>query len=201
MRSYSHIEAYLDKLRKDVYAQPADELHSIWAMESILEFMRHAKDVHSVIDLGCGEAFCQQYFENYGCDYVGVCVGDDYKAALGDGKNVIEEDFSFLPFESKSYDMLYSRHSLEHSPAPLLTLMEWHRVSKKYVALVLPSAEHWGYGGRNHYYVLNREQWVNLFNVAGFNVVYESTKRYHMAVEAEKPDVEIELWFLLEKSK
>ncbi|PJB50010.1 MAG: hypothetical protein CO103_03565 [Chloroflexi bacterium CG_4_9_14_3_um_filter_45_9] len=199
MKDYSKIDKYLNKLIVDVYPQPQDEKHTLWAAESILEFMRLAKDVHSVIDLGCGEAFCQPYFTNYGCEYVGVCIGDDYKVALQAGKNVLEEDFSFLPFEDESYDLLYSRHSLEHSPVPLLTLMEWHRVSKKYVALVLPSPEHWGYVGLNHYCVLNKEQWRNLFDVAGFNVVYESSKCYHMAVEPEKPDVEIEFWFLLEK--
>lgn len=201
MRDYKHIDAYLDALQQDVYPQPEDDLHTIWAAESILEFTKRTKDIFSVLDVGCGEAFCQTHFENYGCEYVGVCVGEDYQNARRKGRNVLDCDFTFLPFLDDSYDMVYGRHSLEHSPMPLLTLMEWRRVTRRYVALVLPSPEHWGYGGRNHYFVLNGDQWRNLFGVAGLDVVYEHSKRYHMADDANKPDVEIEYWFLLEKKK
>lgn len=197
IRNYEKINGYLDELARSIYPQPQDEKHTLWATESILEFMRHARDARSVIDLGCGEGFLQPHFENYGCEYVGICIGEDYGVALRNGRNVLEEDFSFLPFENDSYDLLYSRHSLEHSPMPLLTLMEWHRVSKKYLAVVVPSIEFVGYKSQNHYYVLNQEQWKNLFDVAGFDIVYENNKRY----KDEKSDVEIEHWFLLEKRK
>jgi ubiquinone/menaquinone biosynthesis C-methylase UbiE len=201
VRNFGNVNKYLDVLAKDVYPQPADEKHTLWAIESILEFVRNSKDVGSVIDLGCGEAFCQQPFENYGIEYTGVCLGEDYEVAMKNGKNVLSCDFSFLPFEDQSYDMLYSRHSLEHSPMPLLTLMEWYRVSRKYVALVLPSPQHWGYKGKNHYFVLNKEQWENLFDVAGFYISYQNDKRYKMSPTEGDSDVEIEYWFLLEKRK
>lgn len=197
MRDYSRVNAYLNELIKSVYPQPQDPKHTLWATESILEFMGRTDDVRSVIDLGCGEGFCQTYFNNYGCEYVGVCIGEDYKVALQAGRNVIEGDFSFLPFEDDSYDMLYSRHSLEHSPMPLLTLMEWHRITKRYLAIVVPAIEFVGYKSQNHYYVLNQEQWKNLFDIAGFDVIYENNKRY----KDEKSDVEIEHWFLLEARK
>ena len=100
--------------------------------------------------------------------------------------------------EDESYDPLYSRHSLEHSPMPLLTLMEWHRITKKYLAVAVPSIEFVGYTGRNHYYILNQEQWKNLFNVAGFDVIFEKNKRYR---DEKSPDTEVEYWFLLEARK
>jgi len=200
-RNYSNIDKYLQKLIKDIYPQPPDENHTIWAAESILEFTRNSTNVQSVLDLGCGQAFCQGFFTNYGLDYVGICLGEDYEIALKNGKNVMNCDFTFLPFENETYDMLYARHSLEHSPMPLLTLTEWYRVSKKYVALVLPCPDYWGRKGRNHYFVLDSEQWENLFDVAGFDVVYQKTKIYRMGVEKDARDEEIEYWFLLEKRK
>jgi len=198
MKDFSRIDGYLDKLIQDVYPQPQDEKHILWAAQSILEFMGRTSGVYSVLDLGCGEAFCQPYFENYGCEYVGICIGEDYRVALEAGKNVLDGDFSFLPFEDESYDLLYSRHSLEHSPMPLLTLMEWHRITKKYLAVAVPSIEFVGYTGRNHYYILNQEQWKNLFNVAGFDVIFEKNKRYR---DEKSPDTEVEYWFLLEARK
>jgi hypothetical protein len=199
MRDYSYINGYIEKLHSDIYPQPADAGHTEWATESIAAFMKIANPIKNVLDLGCGEAFCQEVFEGYGIEYVGVCLGKDFEVCEASGKNVLREDFSFLPFTAGSYDLLYSRHSLEHSPMPLLTLMEWHRVSKRYVALVLPSPVHWKYGGKNHYFVLNLEQWKILFDVAGFGVVYEYSKRYKMSPNKEDPDVEIEYWCLLEK--
>lgn len=197
MRDYSRIDEYLNKLAKDIYPQPQDPKHTLWALLSIFEFMLKAKDVHSVIDLGCGEGFCEKFFKLYGVEYVGVCLGKDYEIATENSRNVIECDFSFLPFTDNNYDFLYSRHSLEHSPLPLLTLMEWRRVTRKYVAIVVPSVEFTGYGEKNHYYVLYPEQWKVLFIAAGFSIIYEKIERYQ---DGNSPDTEIEYWFLLEKN-
>ena len=197
MRDYARIDKYLDKLGLEIYPQPQDEGHSALAAESINKFMELAKDVTSVLDLGCGEGFCQDYFVNM--KYNGVCLHDDYATAKSLGRSVISADFSFLPFSDQSYDFLYSRHSLEHSPIPLLTLMEWNRVTRKYLAIVVPAPEYWGFSGRNHYFVLNRRQWKNLFNVSGFSVIYEDVKLKKMFVEDDAKESSVEYWFLLEK--
>ena len=41
---------------------------------------------------------------------------------------------------------------------PLLTLMEWHRVAKKYLMLILPNPDYYTYLGRNHYSVMDKQQ-------------------------------------------
>lgn len=199
MRDYAKIDGYLDKLVEDIYPQPQDPGHTAWAAESIQAFMRESSGVNSVLDVGCGEAFCQDFFDVYGVNYVGICLGDDYKVALQKGRTVEEYDFSFLPYGDNSFDMLYARHSLEHSPMPLLTLMEWRRVTNNYVALVLPAPEHWRYVGKNHYFVLLQEQWGNLFDVAGFNIIDTHVKKERMSLDETDPEVEIEFWYLLKK--
>ena len=197
MRDYTNIDKYLDRLERDIYPQPSDPAHARWADESIRKFYDHIKGVQSVLDLGCGDAFCQSIFEELGISYTGVCLQRDFFSARESGKNVFPHDFSFLPYEDSSYDMLFSRHSLEHSPIPLLTIMEWHRVCKKYLAVVLPAPEYWGNTGRNHYFVLDSNQWVELFKLVGFDVVLDTTKS---AVMNPKVGEEIiEYWFLLEK--
>lgn len=199
MRNYKHIDQYLDKLIEQIYPQPQDPGHTAWATESIQAFMSNVQDVKTVVDMGCGEAFCEDIFLPYGVDYEGVCLGKDFEVAIVNGRNVYEYDFSFWPYRDEVYDLVYSRHSLEHSPMPLLTLMEWHRVSKKYVGIVVPSPEHWKYVGQNHYYVLHDPQWRNLFDVAGFDVTYFNIKRQNMTPDPTNPEVEIEFWYLLEK--
>lgn len=199
-RDYTQIDKYLDKLIEDVYPQPQDPGHTAWAQESIEAFMNQVKgDVKFVLDAGCGEAFCQTIFEKYGMEYDGICLGEDFVSALSADRSVFERDFSFTYYADEAFDFVYSRHSLEHSPMPLLTLMEWHRITEKYVAIVVPSPDHWKYGGRNHYYVLHDPQWRNLFDVAGFDVIYFNIKRQNMTEIPTTPEVEIEYWYLLEK--
>ncbi len=201
MRDYQRIDEYLDRLIKEVYPQPQDDGHTAWANEAVDKFTKFTgvrKDL-SVLDLGCGEAFLQELFEYLGYSYLGVCLGEDYRVARAKGRKVVHEDFSFLSFEDNSFDLLFSRHSLEHSPMPLLTLMDWHRITKRWLALVLPSPVFWEYKGQNHYFVLNDAQWRNLFEKAGFEVTYFHSKTQNMTTNPEATEVEIELWYLLEK--
>lgn len=198
MRDYKNIDAYLDRLINDIYPQPQDKRHTEWAKDAIEYFLYFVgKDISSVLDLGCGEGFCQDLFE--GKEYLGVAWGEDVVKARENGKNVTEADFSFLGGVDGVFDLLFSRHSLEHSPFPLLTLMEWHRVSKRYLAVVLPDPAFWLYVGRNHYYVLNVEQWENLFDVAGWKIITCTKKSAIMSEEENAQPVDIEFWYLLEK--
>lgn len=199
MRNYTLIDKYLDELIQDIYPQPQDAGHTGWAQESINYFSTYITDAHTVLDMGCGEAFCQPMFEEKGYAYLGVCLGEDYQSSLNQGRNVVEEDFTFSSFKDESFDLIYSRHSLEHSPVPLLTLKDWYRISKGYLALVLPSPVFWEYKGQNHYFVLNDKQWENLFDKVGFDVRYAYSKRQNMTTDPDRPEVEIEYWYLLEK--
>lgn len=201
MRDYARIDTYLDKFLGEIYPQPQDDGHTAWAREAVAKFVEQTgiRKGYSVLDLGCGEAFLQELFEYLGYSYAGVCLGEDYRIAKEMGRNVFHEDFTFLSYEDNSFDLLFSRHSLEHSPVPLLTLAEWHRVTKHWLALVLPSPEFWEYKGQNHYFVLNEPQWRNLFEKAGFEVTLFHKKFHHMAPDPSRPEDEIEYWFLLEK--
>lgn len=197
MRDYSRIDKYIDQLHLDVYPQPPDNGHTELAVKAINQFHIWTSGSVSVLDLGCGEGFCQPIFEELGYTWEGVCLQQDYVNAKAAGRNVKEFDFTFLPYKDESFDILFSRHSLEHSPIPLMTLFEWHRIAKKYLALVLPAQEYWGIGGRNHYFVLNRKQWEWMFEVAGFDIKFSGAKyEYLRPLQGYE---EIEYWFLLEK--
>jgi SAM-dependent methyltransferase len=53
-----------------------------------------------------------------------------------------------------------------------LSLMAGWRVSKQWLMLIMPDPKHYGYIGKNHYYVLNRQQIDNLLNVAGWHPIW-----------------------------
>lgn len=199
MRSYFHIDKYLDELQKSVYPQPADDGHTAWAAESINVLIPRTTGVETVLDVGCGEGFCQPLFEGLGIFYCGIALGEDVVNARAKGRSVWEKDFTFTNMGNDVVDLVYSRHSLEHSPFPLLTLMEWKRLTTKYIAIVVPAPEHWTYRGKNHYFVLNSAQWENLFETLDLNVLYKETRREKMGKLDTDPVVDVEFWYLLEK--
>jgi len=172
MRNYIHFEHYLNLLREDIYPTSTDDAHYDWSLDAINWSVGKCDNVHTVLDVGCGNGFSHLMFNKYGIEYTGVTLGkDDLSIAKHSNFNVVEMDMSFLQFDTEKFDIVYSRHSLEHSPFPLLTLMEWHRVSKQYLILVLPSTEYWGIGGRNHYSVFTKDQWYYVFERSGWEVI------------------------------
>jgi SAM-dependent methyltransferase len=174
MRDWSRIDSYLTSLEGDVYPQPTgNDEHPAFAKQVIDSWMSKLTGCNTVLDVGCGEGFCEDFFKEWGAKYEGVCLGDDYLVARERGRNVKKMDFSFLEYEENSFDLVFSRHSLEHSPMPLLTLFEWARVTKQWLGLVLPHPDFYTYKGLNHYAVMEKEQAVWLLDRAGFKVLWD----------------------------
>lgn len=196
MRDYSHIDEYLNELEQDVYPQPQDAGHTALALSSIkwlIESLPTGSSCKTVLDVGAGEGFCQNMFLAAGISYAGISLGQDYEVAKVQGLNVQPYDFNFIPLENAIVDLVYSRHSLEHSFSPLISLLEWRRVSKQYLAIILPAPEHYKPGGRNHPYVLFVEQWLAMFTIAGWAVI---ESRMETGIDGNI----WEYWFLLEKT-
>ena len=201
MRNWNNHEIYLNELTEDIYPQPeAKDLHGALAKKVIDLWMSRLPDCKSVLDLGCGEALCQDLFQKWHASYEGVCLGEDYIVARDKGRNVKPMDFSFLEYPDDSFDLLFSRHSLEHSPMPLLTLMEWNRVSKQWLGLVVPAPEWYGVTGRNHYYVLYQNQWENLLENAGWKVIWRDVDALPIE-EGSSVTRPHEYWLFCEKRK
>lgn len=176
MRDYSHIDKYLDQLAGDLYPQPPDPGHTALAQEVIDLWMSRMSQVKTVLDVGAGQGFCQPMFEKWGVKYSGVALGPDVIPAFNAGYNVKLMDFNFLAYPDKSFDMVFSRHSLEHSPMPILSLMEWSRVSASWLGVVLPAPEHYTFEGLNHYSVMSVPQFLAIVKRANFHPIWVDVK-------------------------
>jgi len=165
IRDYSKFDEHYAELLKDIYEQPNDEGHSRMAEEIISKWMPGLREIKNVLDVGCGTGFCSQYFKNYGVEYLGIAIGKPSIFPL-----IFDLDYNFTDFLDETYDLIFSRHSLEHSPFPLLTLMEWHRIAKKYLMLILPEPESYTYVGKNHYSVMNPRQIKWLLRRSGWEI-------------------------------
>lgn len=186
MRNYKNIDKYISELSIDVYAQPSDEGHLQMATDVFNKWVRDL-GVLNLLDIGCGaDAFLQPLVYSAKILYGGISLGNDVVTAQNFEKRILDMDMSFLTYNDDVFDLVWARHVLEHSPMPLLTLMEWHRVSNHYLCLIMPNPAHFTFVGRNHYSVMDVQQAAWLLRRAGWEIVkYES--------------VEQELRFLCEK--
>lgn len=173
MRDFTNINIYLDELMQDDYGQQPDAGHAGMAEDIINLWVANMTTCHTVLDVGCGAtAFASELFERYGKKYEGIALAKDALQAQKLGKNVKVMDMSFLEYPDNSFDLIFARHVLEHSPMPLLTLMEWHRVASAWVMVILPNPSFYGWVGKQHYSVQHPNQMEALFDRAGWHIVW-----------------------------
>lgn len=201
MRDWKNHDQYLNRLYGEIYPQPEDVGHTELSRKVIDFWMSRMTTCKSVLDVGCGTGFCQPMFEKWGVSYKGVAVGEDVIQAKSLGRNVELMDFSFLDYDDNSVDLIFARHSLEHSPMPLLTLMEWHRVAKNWLGIVLPAPEWYTFRGLNHYSVMVWEQIEHLLDVAGWNILWKQIDQLPRDINYLDDKIPHEYWIMSEKRR
>lgn len=165
-RDFVHLNTHLNRLMDDIYPQPEDSGHTHLAEDVFYKWFKSSLKIKSILDVGCGDtAFMMPMFESINVKYTGVALKTS-------NPKVTNMDFSFLEYEDNSFDCILSRHSLEHSPMPLVSLMEWNRVSRHFLCLILPNPEYYGWTGLNHYSVLHPNQAEFLLKRAGWNIIW-----------------------------
>jgi len=189
-RDFFNLNYYLNILMGDVYAQPEDDGHTEMIREVFRMWISNMTTCHSVLDVGCGAtAVAEPFFKAVGMEYTGISLGDDALTAQELGKNVKVMDMSFLEFGENSFDLIWCRHCLEHSPMPLLTLFEFARVARNWLCVIVPKPSFFGRVGQNHYSVLEADHWLHLMDRAGWRPMWQ----YH--------DHEQEFRFMMEKKR
>jgi SAM-dependent methyltransferase len=180
MNTQLRIKFYYDHILSQVYAEGESPFHRDITQDVVTRFIdplnlpKHAE----ILDLGCGpgyflDAMKQRDFTNV----TGVSLSaDDVDTATKKQHRVIKSDMNFLSNRDESVDMLFCRHSLEHSPFPYITLLEYNRVLRPngylYIEVPAPNGERPHEENRNHYSILGRSMWLNLLKRSGFDVTW-----------------------------
>ena len=82
-----------------------------------------------ILDVGCGQGMMMDYFINKGNRVVGIDIThQSVKYNVNRGLKVIEADARSLPFESNSFDLVYSLGVIEHFQGTEKALGEQVRV-------------------------------------------------------------------------
>lgn len=97
--------------------------------------------IGKVLDVGCGDGYGMQLIKDMGFEVEGVdLLPSRVKLATDRGFKVTQAPQEALPFEDKSFDTVFSSHTLEHSFDVDKAISELHRVAKRGI-LVVPYGE------------------------------------------------------------
>jgi SAM-dependent methyltransferase len=148
-------------------------------------------DAH-ILDLGSGPGyFCDEMKERGYTNYTAITLSDgDIKTCNDKGHRTGKHDISFLPanngYIDESVDFLFARHSLEHSPYPIFTLIEWNRVLKKggrlYIEVPAPDCDRQHEFNSNHFSIMGQRQLVALLQRAGFELTALNTISFDLTI-------------------
>ena len=151
-----------------------------------------------ILDMGCGPGYFLNYMKEQGyTDLTGVSLSpEDVRMCEEKGHTVKKYDMSFLPqkdgYYDESVDFIFLRHSLEHSPYPIFTLMEYNRVlkqgSKMYIEVPAPDCERKHEWNLNHYSILGTEQLAALLVRTGFNIDKFETLEFDVEFAEPNPE-------------
>jgi ubiquinone/menaquinone biosynthesis C-methylase UbiE len=206
----NRIWAYRELCLSHVYSEPDSDIHRMVMDHMIPKFVsEYSLDSNKkILDIGCGQGYGMVKFAEIGCtDVSGLTLSKEDAAAARDrGFSVIEEDMSFQSATDSTYDVLFARHSLEHSPYPLLTLLEFYRILKTggivYIEMPSPQCARDLESYDNHYAIMGPRQWRALMTRAGFTAADIGELRFGInnKTTGESIGEEVYEWYVLTKS-
>ena len=211
MNTNLKLKFYYEHVLGQVYAEGESAFHRDITQDVVSRFIdplnlpKHAE----ILDLGCGpgyflDAMKQRDFVNV----TGVSLSaDDVDTATKKQHRAVRSDMNFLSNLDESVDMLFCRHSLEHSPFPYITLLEYNRVLRPngylYIEVPAPDTERLHENNQNHYSILGRSMWLSLLKRSGFDATWydyefpimleeqRMTEKYYIFVCQRKRPVDV----------
>lgn len=190
---------YVDWLYQNhIYAEGDSGFHKELTTRVVKDYIDPLKlsKTAKIVDLGCGPGyFLDEMKKRKYKNIVGVTLSDeDVKICQNKGHTIQKHDISFLPqsdgYEDESVDFLFLRHSLEHSPYPIISLMEYNRVlkqnSKIYIEVPAPDCDRKHEWNLNHYSIFGPSQLIALLQRTGFDIEKFQTMEFDLQVGEEQ---------------
>lgn len=122
-----------------------------------------------LLDIGCGDNFFKEKFNSLGINWIGM----DIKSSAG-STILIKGSMENIPIHNNIFDIIFCCHTFEHTVNPLQTLREFKRVLKPCGLLILvvpyPCERQNFTTDKNHYFVFNEIQLVNLLQKNNYGI-------------------------------
>lgn len=177
LKRYSKLHAFIERrINEDVYPEYPDPGH-VQVTHEVLDLMNTRWGLRGkhVLDVGCGQGLALEKLAEYGAIAKGLTFGADFAECKRKGLDVFQMDMSFLEFPDETFDLIWARHSLEHSLFPYFTLHVLFSAVKHggmlYAEVPAPDTSANHQQNKNHYSCLTRSSWTSLFKRVGFNIL------------------------------
>lgn len=164
-------EDFLKKVSGEVYSEPDTDMHKKMIDQIVPDLVKNQlgdNKEQAILDIGCGQGYAMEKFKEAGYTNIkGITMSDeDVKATQDKGFECENMDQTFMTYPDESFDFLFVRHCLEHSPFPYMTLGEFHRVlktgGKVYIEMPAPDNHRPLEYIANHYSIMGPKQWAAL---------------------------------------
>jgi len=165
-----------------IYDEGDSQMHQSLTAQIVTQYIdplnipKNAK----ILDMGSGPGyFLDEMKKREYTDVIGITLSPgDIKICEEKGHKIAKYDLSFIPqkdgYYDESVDFIFCRHSLEHSPYPIFTLMEYNRILKQggkmYIEVPTPDCERKHEYNLNHYSILGENQLAALLMRTGFDI-------------------------------
>ncbi len=165
---------HLETLRKTVYSEPKFPWHESIIDSAFDQFVKNGS-FKTALDVGFGTGYSLEKFKKLGIKPIGITLdSNELQCALLLKYDVHLMDMAFLDFDDEYFDLVWCRHTLEHSPMPMIALMEFNRVLGKsgYLYIEVPADNVMHIENPNHFSVLSDGAWQALFRKAKFTLLH-----------------------------
>ena len=176
-RRYSRLHAFIEKrIDEDLYPEYPDAGHTRVTHEVLARInAKWGLQGKHVLDVGCGQGIALEKLKEYGAVAKGLTFGHDFEECKRRGLDVFQMDMSFLEFPDETFDLIWARHSLEHSLFPYFTLHVLFSALRHggmlYAEVPAPDTSANHQQNKNHYSCLTKSSWTSLFERVGFRVL------------------------------
>ena len=197
---YKKFQHYQRRAYSTVYSEKEGGFHDNAIKELAEKFLPDLGIASSarILDIGCGPGVFMEVARGMGYhNLLGVTLSrDDHDICRSKGFETINSSMSDLDLKDATVDFIWCRHALEHSPYPLFTLYEFHRVLKDHALMFIevPGQDNerafMHEYNPNHYSIMGERMWLGLFDKSGFdcvgNFVYNVNVEFQSRLVTEK---------------
>ena len=206
---------YLDYINGWVYDEGESGFHkslTTQVVQTYIDPLNLPKDAR-ILDLGCGPGyFMDEIKEREYTNYLGITLSDgDIALCRSKGHPTEGYDLTFLPqqdgFIDESVDLIFLRHALEHSPFPIISLIEYNRLLKSggklYIEVPAPDNDRVHEYNLNHYSIFGQTQLIALLQRTGFTIDTFNTIEFdlNLSSDPENPKVAREKYYCIMATK
>ena len=131
-----------------------------------------------ILDIGSGVGYFSDHMKQLGYTDITstTLTNGDAKALEQKGHQYIKTDINFIKQPDATYDFIFCRHALEHSPFPYFALLEYNRLLKESGTLYVEMPQPIGTRGvetwPQHYSVMGEVALQSIVDRSGFDIVW-----------------------------